>query len=350
MPAPRQLHLGAFMRPVSIHTGAWRYPGACPDANFNFAHYIRFIRRLEEGKFDAFFMADHLALLNMPIEALRAATPSRSFDPLTLLPALAAVTERIGLIATASTTYNDPYHVARKFASLDHISGRARGLEPGDHGQPRRGAEFRPGRAHGAWRTLQARPRVLRRGHRPVGQLRRRRLHPRRRQRHLLRPGQDACAEPQGRGIVGARPAQRGAAGAGLAGHRAGRRVGCRAPDRRRDGRDGLRRRRPDRRCAGLLRRCEGPRGARSGATRTTSRSCPARWWWSATRSRRRGRSAPISTAWCITTAPSRSLSIALGVDARAFDPDGPLPEIPETERTARAAASAPSPSRGARA
>jgi alkanesulfonate monooxygenase len=122
----RQLHLGAFMRPVSIHTGAWRYPGAWADANFNFERLKYLIQKLEAGKFDAFFMADHLALLNMPIEALRRSHTVTSFDPLTLLPALAAVTERIGLIATASTTYNDAYHVARKFASLDHISnGRA---------------------------------------------------------------------------------------------------------------------------------------------------------------------------------------------------------------------------------
>ncbi|MBX9753039.1 MAG: LLM class flavin-dependent oxidoreductase [Roseococcus sp.] len=124
--AQRQLHLGAFMRPVVIHTGGWRYPGAWPEANFSFPQLRQLIQKLEEGKFDAFFMADHLALLNMPIEALRRSHTVTSFDPLTLLPALAAVTERIGLIATASTTYNDPYHVARKFASLDHISnGRA---------------------------------------------------------------------------------------------------------------------------------------------------------------------------------------------------------------------------------
>ena len=55
------LHLGAFMRPVSIHTAAWRYPGAFPDANFNFQHLKRFAQTLERGKFDAFFMADHLA-------------------------------------------------------------------------------------------------------------------------------------------------------------------------------------------------------------------------------------------------------------------------------------------------
>ena len=119
----RQLRLGAFMRPVSIHTAAWRYPGAFPDANFNFAHYQRFVHTLERGRFDAFFMADHLAVLNMPMAALKRSATVTSFDPLTLLPALATVTTHLGLIATASTTYNDPYHVARKFASLDHISG-----------------------------------------------------------------------------------------------------------------------------------------------------------------------------------------------------------------------------------
>src|SRR5689334_24031642 len=123
MAASRQLRLGAFMRPASIHTGAWRWPGAYPDANFNFAHLKRFAQTLERGKFDAFFMADHLAVMNMPTEALKRSATVTSFDPLTLLPALAAVTDHIGLIATASTTYNEPYHVARKFASLDHISG-----------------------------------------------------------------------------------------------------------------------------------------------------------------------------------------------------------------------------------
>jgi len=120
---PRQLRLGAFMRPVTIHTGAWRYPGAYPDANFNFAHMKRFAQTLERGRFDAFFMADHLAVLNMPVQALRRSHTVTSFEPLTLLPALAAVTDRLGLIATASTTFDAPYHVARRFASLDHISG-----------------------------------------------------------------------------------------------------------------------------------------------------------------------------------------------------------------------------------
>lgn len=122
----RQLKLGAFMRPVSIHTGAWRYPGAWPDANFNFHHLRQLAQKLEDGCFDAFFMADHLAVLNMPIEALKRSHTVTSFEPFTLLSALAGATQRLGLVATASTTFDEPYHIARRFASLDHISsGRA---------------------------------------------------------------------------------------------------------------------------------------------------------------------------------------------------------------------------------
>ncbi|KAK5465145.1 hypothetical protein LTS15_001708 [Exophiala xenobiotica] len=119
----KKLHLTAFMRPVSLHTGAWRYPGAYPDANFNLAHLKSFIKKLEDAKFDAFFMADHLAVLNMPVEALKQSHTLTSFEPFTLLSALSQVTEKIGLAATASTTYEEPYHIARRFASLDHISG-----------------------------------------------------------------------------------------------------------------------------------------------------------------------------------------------------------------------------------
>ena len=126
MTTRRQLKLGAFMRPVSIHTGAWRYPGALPDANFNLDHLKRFIRKLEAARFDAFFMADHLAVLNMPLEALKRSHTVTSFEPFTLLSALSQVTEHIGLVATASTSFDEPYHVARRFASLDHLSaGRA---------------------------------------------------------------------------------------------------------------------------------------------------------------------------------------------------------------------------------
>ncbi|MES1176903.1 MAG: LLM class flavin-dependent oxidoreductase [Myxococcales bacterium] len=123
MASQRQLKLGAFMRPASIHTGAWRYPGAYPDANFNLAHLKRFAQRLEAARFDAFFMADHLAVLNMPVQALKRSHTVTSFEPFTLLSALSSITERIGLVATASTTFDQPFHVARRFASLDHLSG-----------------------------------------------------------------------------------------------------------------------------------------------------------------------------------------------------------------------------------
>src|SRR3979411_2532234 len=123
MSTKRQLRLGGFMRPATIHPGAWRYPGAYPDANFNFAHLKRFAQRLEAAKFDAFFMADHMAVLNMPMDALKRSHTATSFEPFTLLSALSQATEHIGLVATGSTTFDAPYHIARRFASLDHLSG-----------------------------------------------------------------------------------------------------------------------------------------------------------------------------------------------------------------------------------
>ena len=126
MGGQKQIKLNAFMRPTTIHTGSWRWPGAYADANFNFDHIKKFAERLEEAKFDSFFMADHLAVLNMPVEALRRSTTPTSFEPFTLLSALSMTTQHLGLMATGSTTYDEPFHIARRFASLDHIScGRA---------------------------------------------------------------------------------------------------------------------------------------------------------------------------------------------------------------------------------
>src|ERR1700756_173682 len=119
----RQLHLGAFMRPASIHTGAWRYPGPSPDMNFNFAHIKSCIQRLERAKFDAFFMADHMAVLNMPMDALKRSHTATSFEPFTLLSALSQATAHIGLVATGSATFEAPDHITRRFASLAHIFG-----------------------------------------------------------------------------------------------------------------------------------------------------------------------------------------------------------------------------------
>lgn len=121
-----QLHLGAFLANSGHHVAAWRHPLAQADASQDFEHFKRIAQLAERGKFDALFIADVVALWGHHLDALSRTARAEHFEPLTLLSALAAVTERIGLIATATTTYNEPYHIARKFASLDHISkGRA---------------------------------------------------------------------------------------------------------------------------------------------------------------------------------------------------------------------------------
>ncbi|CCH08753.1 LLM class flavin-dependent oxidoreductase [Achromobacter xylosoxidans] len=119
----RQIKLGAFLMQTGHHIAAWRHPDAQADAPVNFRHYAELARHAEAAKFDAIFLADSVGVRNTDLASLSRTARSDHFEPLTLLSALAAVTEKIGLIATVSTTYNEPYHVARKFASLDHISG-----------------------------------------------------------------------------------------------------------------------------------------------------------------------------------------------------------------------------------
>lgn len=121
--SPRQIKLGAFLMQTGHHIAAWRHPEAQADAPVNFRHYAELARRAEAAKFDAIFLADSVGVRNTDLASLSRTARSDHFEPLTLLSALAAVTEKIGLITTVSTTYNEPYHVARKFASLDHISG-----------------------------------------------------------------------------------------------------------------------------------------------------------------------------------------------------------------------------------
>ncbi len=118
MPSVRKLHLNAFLMGVGHHEAAWRHPLTEPSRLTDVRHYQELARIAERGRLDSVFLADGLALKG---EVRHNALGG--LEPLTLLAALAAVTERIGLIATVSTTYNEPFHVARKFASLDHISG-----------------------------------------------------------------------------------------------------------------------------------------------------------------------------------------------------------------------------------
>lgn len=117
----RQLKLGAFLMAGGHHVAAWRHPEAPADAGLDVRHYKRLAQIAEAAKFDALFVADSVAAPRDEIASRMAR--STYFEPLTLLSALSAVTEHIGLIATATTSYNEPYHVARKFASLDHLSG-----------------------------------------------------------------------------------------------------------------------------------------------------------------------------------------------------------------------------------
>ena len=119
----KQIKLGAFLMQTGHHIAGWRHPQAQADAGVNFRHYVQLAQKAEAAKFDAVFLADGVAVRSENLAALSRTARSDQFEPLTLLSALAAVTERIGLIATASTSYHEPYNLARKFASLDQISG-----------------------------------------------------------------------------------------------------------------------------------------------------------------------------------------------------------------------------------
>ncbi|MFE5934443.1 LLM class flavin-dependent oxidoreductase [Streptomyces sp. NPDC056470] len=116
-----KLHLNAFLMGVGHHEAAWRLPESDPYAGWDVAHYQNLARIAERGKLDSLFLADSPGQQGDP-----ARRPAGRLEPTVLLTALAGATERIGLIATASTSYNEPYNLARRFASLDHVSaGRA---------------------------------------------------------------------------------------------------------------------------------------------------------------------------------------------------------------------------------
>lgn len=123
MSVPRQLHLGAFLQGVGHHIAAWRHPDVDPADATRLSAFRRLARLAEQGRFDAIFFADTLGFPEGPPHLLAKGALPYYFEPLTLLAALAGSTERIGLVATVSTTYLAPFHLARKFASLDHISG-----------------------------------------------------------------------------------------------------------------------------------------------------------------------------------------------------------------------------------
>ena len=121
--ADRQMHLGLMLTATGAHFGAWRLPEATPQTSFTLDHYVRIAEVAEKGLLDFVFIADSLGLYPMPDPATAGRMlPISHLEPFTLLSALAATTRNIGLIASATTTYNQPFQVARIVASLDHIS------------------------------------------------------------------------------------------------------------------------------------------------------------------------------------------------------------------------------------
>src|SRR5215212_7072313 len=113
----RQLHLNLFIHSRGHHEASWRHPLSSPLALTDIRYYVDLAQRAEAGLFDSIFLADQLALAPDVAHA-----PRMWLEPVTVLAALAGATRRIGLIATCSTTYTEPYNLARQYASLDHIS------------------------------------------------------------------------------------------------------------------------------------------------------------------------------------------------------------------------------------
>jgi FMN-dependent oxidoreductase (nitrilotriacetate monooxygenase family) len=122
----RKFRLGAFIQATGHHISAWLHPDAQADAGLNFEHYREITQTAQRGLFDAVFLADSPGIWGGAPEVRSRNGKLAHFEPVTLFSALSAVTQNIGFIATASTTYEDPYTLARKFASLDYLSqGRA---------------------------------------------------------------------------------------------------------------------------------------------------------------------------------------------------------------------------------
>jgi alkanesulfonate monooxygenase len=117
------MKLGASIYPVGYHVAGWRYPGAQVDGGINLQHHVELAQAAERGRFDFVFLADAAVIWDQNMEAVSRTAWSTRFEPITLLSALAMVTRHVGLVATVSTTYNEPFTLARKLASLDHISG-----------------------------------------------------------------------------------------------------------------------------------------------------------------------------------------------------------------------------------
>jgi FMN-dependent oxidoreductase (nitrilotriacetate monooxygenase family) len=118
-----KMHFCAFIMATGHHIASWRYPGVPLENGTNFQYWANLARIAERGKLDAIFLYDGAAISNIPLAPMAHTDRATFFDPMTLLPALAMVTSKIGLVSTSSTTYDQPFYVARRYLSLDHLSG-----------------------------------------------------------------------------------------------------------------------------------------------------------------------------------------------------------------------------------
>ena len=137
MSGRRELRLNAFLMEAGHHEAAWRLPQSNPRADFDLTHWIALAQLAESAKFDSLFLADGPALTGSG-----AFRPPGQLEPLTLLTALAQHTSRIGLIATVSSSYNEPYNLARRLASVDHVSGGRAGWNIVTSATPQEAANF----------------------------------------------------------------------------------------------------------------------------------------------------------------------------------------------------------------
>ena len=225
-PDRRMMKLGAFVHETGQHVAAWRHPGAYAESGTVFAQAVDVARTAERGKFDLLFLADSAAVGTFGTPESRGRMGKVvKFEPITVLSALAAVTTHLGLVATCSSTYSEPYTLARQFASMDQISGGRAGwnlvtsnneAEAFNHGRDQhfahaeryqRAAEFAQV-VTGLWDSWDADAFV------------------RDKQSGIyFEPGEDAYAEPSGEILFRAWATECGLLAAGAAGAGAGRRI-----------------------------------------------------------------------------------------------------------------------------
>jgi FMN-dependent oxidoreductase (nitrilotriacetate monooxygenase family) len=137
-----KMHLCAFLFSTGHHIASWRHPAAPLQNGMDFSYWLNLAKICERGKFDALFLYDSAALPTMDMAPMTRIDHATSFDPMALLCAIAVATDRIGLVSTANTSFDQPYYIARRYLSLDHLSGGRAGWNMVTGVSPREAANF----------------------------------------------------------------------------------------------------------------------------------------------------------------------------------------------------------------